>query len=546
MHELAALGCAGKHKGNMYRDFLRHVKVKCKMDVQPFEVDIPVRLPHSDTVVMEPHSILLPHEVFYWMARYPTEFDARVLGGSPQHSAAYWQSQRQQPWFEGHVAREAIDAGKCVAPLRIYGDDAEVRKGKSCLILTWSGSACRHVSTRMSRFLIAALPVDKTVENMRAHDLIYGHIVWSFTALLDGKFPLTDPDGEPWPPGSWRARQAGAPLDGRRACVGALAEFMGDWKWLRECLKLKRNYNCRLCCHLCLAQRDRAPFAYDFSLTAGWRGTMVSETSWRHEYGDLPDIARLPGFSLSMTLPDPMHTIHLGLCLVIIGSVLRVLIERDYFGTFQGRWEIRCRAALQAAFVRFSNYARRHKIKNSQQRFTPGMMHMTTMSSEFPEMKGKAFNAAVVTQWLNAELRTDPRTTPIESACMEGICGILGMMHSRTRTVRLTASEARRFLEFGQGHLITYARLSQQAQAANERLWPIKPKHHMFCHLVLRAHSTRTLPGWCFCDEDYNGVVLKAFRGSPSMRWLGCRIALSARLRLWRSTAGGKGVETSA
>ena len=45
--------------------------------------------------------------------------------------------------------------------------------------LAW-GSACYHVPTCMSRFPIAALHV----------------IVWSFTALLDGKFPTRDPDGE--------------------------------------------------------------------------------------------------------------------------------------------------------------------------------------------------------------------------------------------------------------------------------------------------------------------------------------------------------------
>ena len=262
VRELGNIGASGRHKNNARRDFQRHIKRHCKIDVEPSDVDVPVRVANNNTVEMEPVPVLLPHEVFYWLAQYSDEFDARVLGGGPQETAAFWQSQRQQPWFAGHVAREAIDAGKCVAPLRIYGDDAEVRKGKSCLIVTWSGSACRHISTRMSRFLIAALPVAKTPENKRATEMIYEAIVWSFAALFRGRFPREDMDGNPWPQGSWRQRMAGSFLDGRRICVGALAELMGDWKWLRECLSLTRNYNCNLVCHLCMARKDQQPFAY--------------------------------------------------------------------------------------------------------------------------------------------------------------------------------------------------------------------------------------------------------------------------------------------
>ena len=481
--ELSRLGKSGKFPGNCSRDFRRLVKRHAGDDLlQPLVVDVPVRT-KTNTVEMKPQDVLLPHEVFAHLAQHPDEFDARVLGGSAAAAASYWRSQRKRPWYATHPAREAIEAGKRVAPLRVYGDDAEVRKGKSCLILTWSGSACAHVATRFSRFLIAAVPVSKTVEFQRAAELVYRVIAWSLTALLDGKYPSLDPDGEAWPEGSRRAQLAGTYLDPRGRSIAAIAEFMGDWKWLRECLSLDRNYNCNLLCHLCFARKDRPPFAYDFSLGAGWRCTIVGE-HWRAQYHVLPAISGIPGFSLSMTVPDPMHTIHLGLCLVAIGSALRILIRRRRFGVFVGKWENVCRDSLQAAFARFAAFARKHKIRHSQQQFTPGMMNMTNKSTEFPEMKAKAHNAAVVTMWLTAEMRADPQATALERACMDGLSGVLSIMHAEPRTPQLSAVEAIAFFDFGQGHLLAYTHLAQEAQAAGKKLWPMRPKHHMFSHLV--------------------------------------------------------------
>ena len=155
-----------------------------------------------------------------------------------------------------------------------------------------------------------------------------------------------------------------------------------------------------------------------------------------------------------------------------------------------------------------------HKIRNSQQRFTPGVMNMTKKSVEYPEMRGKVFNAAVVTLWLNEEMRSDPQAAALERACLEGISGVLGLMHRSNRTVQLTDSEANSFFEFGQGHLIAYAHLAQEAQDAGRLLWPVRPKHHMFSHLVSLTRESRARPGWAFADEDFNGLLLVAHRGA--------------------------------
>ena len=49
------------------------------------------------------------------------------------------------------------------------------------------------------------------------------------------------------------------------------------------------------------------------------------------------------------------------------------------------------------------------------------------------------------------------------------------------------------------------AGLREDARAAGTRLYPRKPKHHLFDETCRRVLRTRLNPGfhWCFADEDF-------------------------------------------
>ena len=156
--------------------------------VDVYEVLLPVLNKNGEIVAMK-HPILLPHEVFSYMSTYEKAFNERVLGGSWQKCHKYWNDCRGEPWFASHPARN--DFVRTV-PLRLYGDDAEDLKNRSSLVLTWSSASAQHIRSEFSRFVITVLPLDLIVTDLTLK-VLYGHVVWSFMALLNGYFPRLDP-----------------------------------------------------------------------------------------------------------------------------------------------------------------------------------------------------------------------------------------------------------------------------------------------------------------------------------------------------------------
>ena len=94
--------------------------------------------------------------------------------------------------------RYLLQQGRRVAPLRLYGEDAELRKDKACLVFTWSGSSRKHLPTSKSRFvLISAYPIKADDENARGLAEMHRVPAWSFEAPLREKCPPADHNCDP-------------------------------------------------------------------------------------------------------------------------------------------------------------------------------------------------------------------------------------------------------------------------------------------------------------------------------------------------------------
>ena len=291
-----------------------------------------------------------------------------------------------------------------LVPVRLYGDDAEDLKGRSSLILTWSSATAQHIRSDLSRFLITILPLDIVVTEL-TYQVLYEHVTWSFHALLRGEFPRLDPHGKPWTDPA-RLANAGRKLDERCGAKAALAEFCGDWKFLKEALHLTSHYNRSDCCHQCAARRDGCqPPAYDFSPEALWQNTIISHEDFIAQYGhEVPALVRLPGFHKDMIRPDTMHVLHLGVCQSILGSAFIILIDLGLWGVFAGDRSTRSNLALQAAYVAFKEYTRR-RYTHSQRLFTLAMLNREEDAWAWPLFKGKAHNTYIVLLWLNAAVQ---------------------------------------------------------------------------------------------------------------------------------------------
>ena len=159
-------------------------------------------------------------------------------------------------------------------PLRLYGDDAQYFKDRSCALLTMSSIRCRLPSWE-SRLLLTVVPLYAIVPDVTM-PRIYDVLAWSFKVLLRGYWPATDPFGNSWPATCWRAGMAGKLLVPKRdgICIaGAVARVTGDWKWFKEAYELPQSYQHVSCCHLCKAVKDTGGdvcSAFDFRQDARW------------------------------------------------------------------------------------------------------------------------------------------------------------------------------------------------------------------------------------------------------------------------------------
>ena len=55
----------------------------------------------------------------------------------------------------------------------------------------------------------------------------------------------------------------------------------GDWKWIKEALRLAQHFNTDLCCHLCRAHKNiRRNIYTDVSEEAGYRRLLVDPVQW--------------------------------------------------------------------------------------------------------------------------------------------------------------------------------------------------------------------------------------------------------------------------
>ena len=306
---LSHLGSDGQYPNNMFRDFKRHVHQEVHDMPRPYNAQLPM-LNTDGKEVMRGHDMFLPHEIFGWLAQRPELFLRRVCGGSWSVVDNFWGAHKDDEWFVKHPAKELLGKDIRVAPVQLYGDDAQMTKGTSALVLTWSSPCCR-LSSWQSRFLITVLPLlHITAQTL---ERVYGLVRWSFEVLLARRYPSRDPFGKVWPE-CWR-RELGGKFLAPHGATAVLTGVLGDWKWIKESFFLKRYWKCMNICHLCRAVSSGVgPPWTNFCDDSEWRDTTFTHATFLAVCCSiyLPELCRIPGFHVDMIVPDLMHILHLG------------------------------------------------------------------------------------------------------------------------------------------------------------------------------------------------------------------------------------------
>jgi hypothetical protein len=333
---LAAAGKSGREGRHVARDCVRvFEKEMQRYQAVPelFEFQITVlKKPGQPLqgVDQEKHYMLLPHEYLGLLYEHNLAEFQRLFEGTGNALAEFWEHEIMQPWARNNPFLVGHSASTTAIPLGLHGDDAQFVKSGKLLIMSLNGPLCRGSDSRL-----VLTTVDWARCAPQTLDEVYAVIVWSFEVMGSGRWPSHNHLGQPLT--GTRGSRAGKQLIGGRIAVWT--ETRGDWKWLKESFKFDHYANNR-CCHLCGASRvDPNRLYTQTGARAGWQDTRVDHQQYTENFaGELPALARVPGFFLTRVFIDSMHCVCMGVVPYVVGSVIWELQEKLAFQDLTTTW----------------------------------------------------------------------------------------------------------------------------------------------------------------------------------------------------------------
>lgn len=239
------------------------------------------------------------------------------------------------------------------------------------------------------------------------------------------------------------------------------------------------------------------------NLSGDWLDTMFEQDPWSTP----PALSLLNGFDLKMVAPDTLHVWHIGHGRDFLGSVIVHLIEAGAFGG--GGVPQRLKAATASLRV----FLKAHKL---QQVKAP--LSRTTLewhASVYPHLNiSKASQVGAVHKWLAHLADTGVIVDDL-------VATAVWSSHKFLETVVggpnfLTQDEASRAHAFGMTYLLSFVSLATKALVERQTRWYVRPKFHMFHHIVLgvkcRASNRNPHLDAVWMDEDFVGKAMKLLR----------------------------------
>ena len=540
--ELAALP-----KKNFMRDLHRWASKQEWRTFLPELFEFPCEFLSSDglSTVSKEHFCILPHEVFHSVFRVGEDLFAHVFG-SDTDIADWWTGAqaKQDNWYRTHPIIQDPDVNSRLIPLGMHGDDGGMIGSQGVLVLSWNSVAFKKTPD-WNRLLFTM--IDVAAISPATMQTIYAVLCWSFNVLAAGVFPAMDHEGTPFSKKyePKRFRLAGKPLAGGQR--GIWSEMRGDWKYLKESLKLMFHASTRpRICHLCKAERRPGDLCYtNFASDAGHRATVTT-------CGDFMDIylARatacplllIIGFCIFRVFFDLMHTLDLGVYQHVIPSSIWELTSDSQV------WNERSRQGrFQRAYGEYRAWCKGQKIKAVTKkrfhfkRFRPSAGKYPFMS----QVTAKAAATRSMAYWLNEVCQ---RHTTTQHDKLRA-----GMMHHFIQADIICRRAGRYFTDEEQDtfskHMQTSLRccnaLAAEALRLSKRNWKMVPKFHALQHIISDFGNLNPRRVHCYADEDMVGkmkrIFVKCHASTASVRSLE-RYAILMCLRWWIALHNIRGI----
>ena len=356
----------------------------------------------------------------------------------------------------------------------------------------WIGEGLEGCATLRAQLLIQHF-------RKRRYNRFWRIMAWSFLALYEGTWPLTQWNGRPWPAGSFQARKAGSPLAG--GYFGVLWALKGDLDYFFSCMDMP-NPGCNEPCIFCPADCSVALNWKNMSPTAPWVPLTHDPHSFLQRFSDVNILFLLvPGVTVYTIACDLMHTKYLGCDQYCMGSVLWLLVYRILGGAPK------------------ENLARlEHEMKQAFNTAEAGYNHLTlgmicsvaSPSNSMPCLKGKAgeikkFGKVLLHLW---EMHMDHSRTHKEIRLVLRLTVRMNDIIDRNAgRFTLPAADANDFKKTTEQYCMLYSKIAKDYARQGMYLFPLTIKFHYMLHIAARSKFINPRLTWCFMGEDFMNHV---------------------------------------
>ena len=511
MDELGRLGAGGKHPQNMFRELVRRFGSPPGAPYIQW-VEIPTK--HGKAT---PHPVLFPHEFFrsYWLG-VRARWEQTISGGA-RACIEFWESMQHTDFLRFHPDL-ASDTWPTTVPLGLHGDGAAFSKQDNLYTFSWN-SLVGTGATAQKRFLFTVVKKSDVVPGTL--DAIFQVLSWSLNVLATGQTPSLD----------WRDRPMVAeqePLAG--GWRGVLCQVRGDWAFHKEVFNFPAWNAAERMCWMCRASSRNRRYAWnDFGPNAGWRSTRWTHAGYMAFLAAsglaIPVLLQcVRGFRLEGVMIDVLHAVDQGVASHVIGNVLWIFAcKKKIFGP--GTYA----ECVKRLMVNLEQWYKRTKCTSKIQ----GKFSVDRLRTKggWPKLHAKAAATRHLAPYALrlAEEHSDGTTEGNE---MKHVCRMLVRFYEILQSESQFLSDTARVEvpKLGRNLAMLYASLATKALAANERLWKLNPKLHMFVHLCEWQALTFGNPRfyWCHADEDLVGMMAevaetchpKTMAASALFKWL--------------------------
>ncbi len=549
---LSRIGCSGLHPGNARRDLGRLSDEPHNKLPQPYPVETyckAISTKGTKSLVKSPISFTPPHALFSAIhEHYPEEFALRLAGESPTAISDFWDGMDpMDPRVRHHPVRAKARYRERCVPLKLWSDKAPYGKGSKRSINVSELTSQLGTGESLDRcYMMWAVPqgINNTTGPDVTHTLrpLYKAFAWSMLALLSGRWPYVDWNGNSWDPSrhKWHtipAANAGKPLFVGSDIIFAVLALTVDLDEFCNTYKLRHFNGVPLCCFSCGADcSDAGPMRHtDHRPTAPWRASCITHDEFMLLFGSLHILWTLGlGLSIGNCIYDVMHVVCLGVLQLFLGASL-VHVYQDGLSRVHGT------AKQRQDFLWLSLVASYDHLRTPNGERIPHSKFSAVLdkgcASDFPDMHCKAAHARHLLHAMN-----------------HLVCVRLDLDIGAFRSLRLCLTRLSRFYDIcmGSGHYIQEAYQTEAKDcigtfllhqnmlnahfrtAAHPRLlYGITIKSHLLAHISLYIQYFNPVSYWCYIDEDFVGkIAAMALREARGRNMITIANAVASRYRL--------------